>query len=199
MQARELLGKIAREGANYHSRSVLDLAEQAYLSAGRLSQLTLSAYNMGVPGATAEITRVHMVELHALGTVLARLGTEANAIQKNTTAGLSELDATLNAIDEALSTPALVAFTNPLETQSSSGGYSFELLRLSSDFANEVATLARQTMLLTREMRAHVAPFRLDQTQGGEIDLPLYRPGTGYSNPSSQGPLGHEQVSWFQG
>lgn len=198
-QARELLGKIAREGANYHSRSVLDLAEQAYLSAGRLSQLAMTAYNLGVPGASAEITRAQMNELHALGTLLAQLGTEANAIQKNTTAGLTELDAALSAIDEARSVPASPSFTNPIDTQPSASTYSFDLLKLSSDFANEVATLARQTMLLTREMRTHVAPFRLDQTQGSEIDLPLYTPGTGYSGPASLDQTDHKQISWYQG
>lgn len=199
-QARDLLGKIAREGANYHARSVLDLAEQAYLSAGRLSQLSMTAYNLGAPGATAEITRAQMNELHALGSLLAQLGTEANAIQKNTTAGLNELDATLSAIDEAWAAPAIPSFTNPVDTQPAVSNYSFDLLRLSTDFANEVATLARQTMLLTREMRTHVAPFRLDQTQGneGEIDLPLYTPGTGYSSPSSHEPMDREQISWYQ-
>jgi methyl-accepting chemotaxis protein len=199
MQARELLGKIAREGANYHARSVLDLAEQAYLSAGRLSQLALTAYNLGVPGATAAITRAQMNELHALGTLLSHLGAEANAIQKNTTAGLSEFDAVLKAIDEAWSIPTSAFVVDEVDAQQATSGYSFDLLRLSSEFANEVATLARQTMLLTREMRAHVAPFRLDQTQGSEIDLPLYTPGTDYSSPQSQNPIDPEQISWYQG
>jgi methyl-accepting chemotaxis protein len=41
--ARELVRKIEREGGNQHLHAVSDLAEQANLSAGRISQLTLAA------------------------------------------------------------------------------------------------------------------------------------------------------------
>ena len=41
--ARELVRRIAREGANYRSQELRDYAEQAYLSAGRVSQLAMSA------------------------------------------------------------------------------------------------------------------------------------------------------------
>lgn len=178
VQARELLGRIAREGVNYRARSVLDLAEQAYLSAGRLSQLTMTTYTMGAPGATAEVTRAQMDELRALGALLARLGAEANAIQKNTTTGLNELDTTLNAIDQAWNAPTAPAREEPARVQPDMNGYSIDMLKLSNEFADEMVALARQTMMLTREMRAHIAPFRLDQVPENEVDLPLYAPGT---------------------
>jgi methyl-accepting chemotaxis protein len=177
-QARDLIGRIAREGVNHHSRVVLDLAEQAYLSAGRLSQLALTAYNVGSHGVTAEVTNAQMDELRALGELLSRLGTAANAIQKNTTASLRELDSELTAIDEAWSV-AVTPGSAPLgESQQTVGGYSIDVLKLSNEFADEVVALARQSMTLTLEMRAHMAPFRLDQVPNGDMDLPMYTPGT---------------------
>jgi hypothetical protein len=172
------MGKLAREGVNHHSRVVSDLAEQAYLSAGRLSQLALTAYNVGVPGTTVELTNAQMDELRALGALLARLSSEANAIQKNTTASLSKLDSTLTAIDEAWNTAFASSRAQPGEIQQTVGGYSVDVLRLSNEFAEEVVVLARQSMMLTREMRAHIAPFRLDQVQSSDMDLPMYTPGT---------------------
>lgn len=172
------MGRLAREGANHHSRVALDLAEQAYLSAGRLSQLALTAYNLGTPAATAEITNAQMDELRALGALLARLGTKANAIQQSTTASLSELDSTLSAIGEAWTAPTVSTSVRDGDTQQTVGGYSVDVLRISNEFAEEVVLLARQSMTLTREMRAHMAPFRLDQTQSSEMDLPMYTPGT---------------------
>jgi hypothetical protein len=50
-----------------------------------------------------------------------------------------------------------------------------------------------------REMRAGVAPFRIDQNQGSEIDLPPYTPGSGYSSPPAHIPMDPEQISWYQG
>lgn len=138
-----------------------------------------------------------MEELRTLGSLLSRLGTEANAIQKNTTTGLSELDATLKAVGEAWDATASASSTGPASGQQAVDGHTLDLLRLSSDFAQDLATLARQTMLLARDMRAHVAPFRLDPAQGGEIDLPLYTPGTGYG--SQQAPSSSEPISWYQG
>jgi methyl-accepting chemotaxis protein len=175
-QARDLLGKIAREGVNQRSRSVLDLAEQAYLSAGRLSQLAMTAYNNGYPGVGAEVTHAQMDELRTLGALLSQLGTEAAAIQKNATFSLSELDATLTSIDEALKTSM---YADSAFTRQGVGGYSVEsLLQLSSEFAQEMVTLARQTMFLTRDMRGHVALFRLDQSPEDESEMSLYTPGT---------------------
>lgn len=175
-QAREQLGKIAREGVNHRSRLVLDLAEQAYLSAGRLTQLALTAYNQGAPLATAATTNAQMDELRALGALLSRLGAEASAIQKNATTGLNELDTTLHAINEAWNASA--AMPRADDGQQQVGGYSLDVLKLSNEFAEEVVALARQTMMLTRELRSHMEPFRLDQVQGSDVDLPMYTPGT---------------------
>jgi methyl-accepting chemotaxis protein len=175
-QARDLLGKIAREGVNQRSRSVFDLAEQAYLSAGRLSQLTMTTFNNGFPGVGAEAMHAQIDELRTLGTLLSQLGAEAAAIQKNATLGLSELDETLTNIDETLRASA---YAEPNIARQDVGGYSVEsLLRLSSEFAQEMVTLARQSMFLTRDMRGHVALFRLDQAQAAEAEMSLYTPGT---------------------
>ena len=119
-----------------------------------------------------------MDELRALGALLSRLGAEAGAIQKNATAGLSELDTTLHVIDEAWNTSVATANAGANATQQQVGGYSLDVLKLSNEFAEEVVALARQTMMLTRELRAHMAPFRFDQTQGSDADLPMYVPGT---------------------
>lgn len=182
--ARDVLGKIAREGVNYHARAVLDLAEQAYLSAGRVTQLAVTAYNVGAPGATPSVTQAQMDELRTLGVLITRLGSEANAIQKNAVAGLSELDSTLSAIDDAWNAPraanAEVVFPGPQAAQpvqQVGSESSVDVLKLSHDFAEEVVALSQQMMILTREMRAHMVQFRLDPS-GREMDVPMYTPGT---------------------
>jgi methyl-accepting chemotaxis protein len=79
-QAREALRQIAQDGSLAHARAVLDLSEQAYLSAGRVSQVAFAATQQRDLD-DARTAQRQLEELHALGEILRRLGVEARATQ----------------------------------------------------------------------------------------------------------------------
>lgn len=193
--ARELVRVVARSGANHHARAVLDLSEQAYIAAGRLSELiaspTRQATSTPADALASALTPAILSELRTLGSLLQRVGIEANAIQQNTGVKLAELDGTLAEIPAALqsaarpsegagfsasSTPSAPAMTS---TQM------LDLVRLSSTFAQDAASMARQVIGITDELRAGLLPFRLEAASPTERGEPaLYAPGTGFSEPA---------------
>lgn len=188
--ARELLRQMAREGANHHARNVLDMAEQAYISAGRVSQLSMSLANQR-SGGRDEIMRGQMDELRTLGGLLARLGSEAHAIQRNTGVGLAELDATLDQLSRTSQTLPLPRMGLSSSAPAMGSANLMDLVRLSSGFAQDVAALARQMMIINQEMRSGVAPFRLDANDASSNST-LYAPGTGYNEPARFEQFGQE-------
>lgn len=187
-QGRELLRQMAREGASQHARASLDLAEQAYLSAGRLSQLVMALANQRTSGSEAmdALIQGQMEELRTLGTLLARLGNEAHTLQVGAGSGLKELDAVLEQIGRTAREAPQVRGGSPGSAPAMGTAQVFELVRLSSGFAQDVAALARQIAAITQEMRSGVAPFRLENSD--EDTSMLYAPGTGYNNE----PVGYE-------
>lgn len=173
--AREQLMRVAREGANYHARAVLDLAEQAHLAASRIAQLTTGA-------AAAGSTREQQVyEVQNLDSLLVRLGKEAYAIQQNTTKGLAELDAALEQIGVSARAQGDAGIRglgrNSLPGGAMAPAQAYQFSRMAASFAQDVATLARQLMLVTQEMRAGVTPFQLDPN--AEENDAFYMPGMG--------------------
>src|SRR5262249_46731910 len=95
-RAHDLVRLFAEEGASGHARATVDLAEQAYLSAGRLSQITLSAMTQRPTGYTEQVVQAQMEELRTLGKLLVRLGEEARAVQVGNAEQVAELDAVLD-------------------------------------------------------------------------------------------------------
>jgi hypothetical protein len=160
-RARELVRQVAREGANHHSRAALDFAEQAYLSAGQINQLAVTAHTAlaqrNVRGID-EALRRQMEELQTLGTLLAQVGAAAQAIQRNTTTRLADLDMVLQEVAQVARTVG--APVQPGAAPASVAQYD-ELHRLTSTFAHDVMLLARQTLAVAQELRAGAAPFRL--------------------------------------
>jgi methyl-accepting chemotaxis protein len=190
---RELVRRIARDGAGGHSKELHDYAEQSYLSAGRISQLAMSAMNALEQRSASTIEQAlyaQLAELRTLGALLAQIGVAAQSIQHNSTRQLADLDATLESIFalavDSSPEPSVVSSSTPLSPNVSASLPPAELARLAEGFARDVAQMARQVNALTQELRTGVLPFRLDPTapEGGD----LYAPGTGYGEmPSGYG------------
>lgn len=184
-QARELVRRVAREGANNYARNTLDYAEQAYLSAGRISQFTVSARDALAQRNAAALDNIltqQMQELRTLGGLLGQVGTAAASIQRNTTAGITALDTKLQQIAGLAESGTVVVAAG--STPTLNGSQVYDLLRLSQGFAQDMATFSRQLMGVTQEVRAGVSPFRISPQ---EEDALLYEPGTGYAEPAAFG------------
>jgi methyl-accepting chemotaxis protein len=160
--AREMVRQLARAGANYHARAVLDLAERAYSSAERLSQITVTIAKQQQSYGMDELVRAQMDEVRTLGAVLTQMGTEAYGIQQNTGTKLSELDAVLARLSLAPHAPSYPASGTPSSTPSMAGAALYDIVRLSNGFAQDIATLTRQKLVVTSELRSGLAPYRLE-------------------------------------
>jgi hypothetical protein len=190
---RELVRRIAREGAGGYSKELHDYAEQSYLSAGRISQLAMSAMNALEQRSASTIEQAlyaQLAELRTLGALLSQIGVAAQAIHHNSSRQLADLDATLESIFalavESGSEASVISTSTPISPHVSPAVPPAELARMAEAFAREVAQMARQVNLLTQELRTGVLPFRLDPTAPESADL--YAPGTGYGEmPSGYG------------
>jgi hypothetical protein len=72
----------------------------------------------------------------------------------------------------------------------------FDLIRLATSFAQDMAALARQITMIAQETRASLTPFRLDT--GYSDDALLYAPGTGYGEPAAYGVFGRDPASTWE-
>lgn len=181
--ARELVRRIAREGASYRSQELRDYAEQAYLSAGRVSQLAMSAgvaLEQRSVGAIESVLRSQLEELRTLGRLLAQLGAAAYGVQQNSSKELSDLDAAIARLSAVATDVGIMpsGTSAPASTPPGQLGadQSAELSRLSAAFARDVAQMARHVGTLTHELRSGVTPFRVDNASE---ESSLYAPGTG--------------------
>jgi methyl-accepting chemotaxis protein len=182
-QAREALHQLAREGSATHARAVLELAEQAYLSAGRVSQLALAATQQQPSHYSEQSARLQLEELHMLGEILQRLGMEARATQHTGGERIAQIDAALDRAGSAVRDGSVRETVSAYGGSSPPSGVSGQDLgRLASTFAREVATLSRQIMVITQELRAGLTAFRIEA--GAQQDPTLYPPGSGYRDGS---------------
>jgi hypothetical protein len=187
-QARGVSRALAREGSSTHARATLDLAEQAYLSAGRVSQMVNQmalATTQGQPEQYGkQSAQLQLEELRTLGEILRRLGAEARAIQNTDGDRLAQMDAALERVGVAVRDGNAREFVGVSGSPSNPGGVNVQTMgRLASTFAQEVATLSRQVMVITQEMRAGLTSFRIES--GAQPDPTLYPPGSGYRDGSS--------------
>jgi hypothetical protein len=193
-QAREALHQLAREGSAAHARTVLELAEQAYLSAGRVSQLALAATQQQPAHYSEQSARLQLEELHTLGEILQRLGTEARLTQNTGGEQIAQIDAALDragsAVRDGSAREAVSSYGGSPHPSAVSGQ---DLGRLASTFAREVATLSRQIMVITQELRAGLTAFRIEA--GAQQDPTLYPPGAGYRGPADGSPSASEPWS----
>ncbi|HEX9068549.1 MAG TPA: methyl-accepting chemotaxis protein [Ktedonobacterales bacterium] len=178
-RARELVRLIAREGAGSHARTAFDAAEQAYLSAGRLSQLALSLDTQRKDAYSAHLVSAQIEELRTLGGLLTRVGHATQAVQQHSAMRLTELDSALDRI----STVKLGGATDPALPP---GAARPDISRAALVYAQDIATQAREVMSLMQDMRANLATFRLEG--GAPQGTMLYTPGATGNEPGlSQG------------
>ena len=188
-QAREALRQLAEEGSAAHARAVLDLAEQAYLSAGRVSQMALAATQRQLTEYGEQTAQLQLEELHTLGEILRRLGAEARATQSTGGERLAQIDAALERVGVAVREGSAREIVGAYGSSPNPGSVSGQDLgRLASTFAQEVSTLSRQITVITQELRAGLTAFRIES--GGQHETTLYPPGSGYREvaPPDSGP-----------
>jgi hypothetical protein len=174
--ARETLRQLAREGSVSHARATLDLAEQAYLSAGRVSQMALAAAQRQPAEYGEQVTQLQLEELHTLGEILRQLGAEARATQNTGGERIAAIDVALERAGSAVRDGSAREVVGAYGSSPSLSAQDFG--RLASTFAQDVSTLSRQVMVITQELRAGLTVFRMES--GGQPDPTLYPPGSGY-------------------
>jgi methyl-accepting chemotaxis protein len=187
-QAREALRQLAEEGSAAHARAVLDLAEQAYLSAGRVSQMALATTQRQLTEYGEQTAQLQLEELHMLGEILRRLGAEARATQRTGGERLAQIDAALERVGIAVregSAREIVGAYNSSPNPGSVSGQ--DLGQLASTFAQEVSALSRQIKVIAQELRAGLTAYRIESS--GQHEPTLYPPGSGYRDlPPDSGP-----------
>lgn len=183
-RARGLLMQLAREGTNQRARTVVETAEQIYLSAGRLSQITQT-----LPGARSidmieYVAQSLIQELYSLEALVVRLGSEAFAIQKDAGRSLTELDAALkqlaNTVREVDAAPQYPSLSGQDAATGVPNPQTYDFVRLGVGFAQEMSSMSRRLRVIAQEMQAGVAPFHLD---AADANASYFSPDAEYSLP----------------
>ncbi|MBA3825137.1 MAG: hypothetical protein H0X24_14725 [Ktedonobacterales bacterium] len=172
--ARDLVHYTAREGATAHVQSLLESAEEAYLSVNRLNQLVSALTEARSPSTVAHLAQLQGQELAALESALRRLGTEAFTAQKTSVAGLNELNTTIEQIATATrnhlpSGRGVAGDSNAVPAQATGG------------FVQEMADLAAELLHVVQEMRTGLTSFRLESDQLAQGQHPNYAPPAYYA------------------
>jgi hypothetical protein len=167
LRARDLVRNLARDGAYQQAHAVYELAEQAYLASGRLSQLISQGAAPGQP-ASERATQAQLGELRTLSEVLTQLGYVAQSARQQTGTQLGALEAALDQIG-TLTVRAVGREASPAWLGAAPGTPPVDLVRLAGAFAHDVGALARQILHISAEMREGLTPFRLEAGPGGDL------------------------------
>jgi hypothetical protein len=153
---------LTRDGAYQQAHTVYELAEQAYLAAGRLAQLITQA----APGERA--IQAQLAELRTLSEVLSQLGYAAQGARQQTGAQVGALESALDQIG-TLAVRTVARDVSPAWLGAAPGTPPVDLARLSGAFATDVAALAQQILHISSEMREGMTNFRFETGPGGEM------------------------------
>ncbi|HEX9037807.1 MAG TPA: HAMP domain-containing protein [Ktedonobacterales bacterium] len=153
-----LISRLASNDASARAQEALDAAQQAYLSGGRLTQLTQQVARTEPGVAPAQVADVMMDELRRLEGFLQRLGRDVYVMRKTSDTVVEEMRETLTQITIA----PRVSAASPATAAVASDGQIFEFIHLASSFAQETTALARQSLVVAEEMRVSVSPFKYD-------------------------------------
>lgn len=159
----QLISRLTTNDASARAQEALDVAQQAYLSGGRLTQLTQAVARLEPGVAPAQVADAMLDELRRLEKLLQRLGRDVFVMRKAT-------DGTVEEMREALArmTVAPVVSAPPaMVAGAAADGQLFEFIHLASSFAQETTSLARQSLVVAEEMRASVSPFQYDAPLAG--------------------------------
>ncbi|GCE25987.1 hypothetical protein KDA_14710 [Dictyobacter alpinus] len=180
-QTRELIQQVANEEIVQRLRSTLRLAEQATNTIDRLTNLpqTASALNMG-----PDELRTHFQEdLRTLSNLNQRIAREMQTSQKSSARGFQEIEKEMAQIMNK---------AQLLKTQNSDGSIPRantealqEMIKHSTQFANDVHAMARQVNHLAQEVRTGIVNFQLDTVDSGGNLPALSQPTFAQSSPSN--------------
>ncbi len=178
--ARDQARVLMSEGAAARARVVVDLAEQAYLSAQRVRQLALTTADPLAPAQQQQLTALREQETQHLSGVLVRLANSAQNIDRETIDGLTVLTQSLDRASETARTlpaegAARAQGSGPIGAPLSQA-HAQSFARLGAAYGQEVAALARHMIVIAQEMRAGLAPFQLGQDDGMRSYEPLSAP-----------------------
>ena len=152
-----LINKLASTDAGARAQEALDVAQQAYLSRGRLTQLTQEVAKPQPGGSPARLTDAMIDELRLLERLLRELGRDVYAMRLTSDATIQEMR---EALTELAVAPQVGAAYELSEVATES--QLFEFIHLASSFAQETTTLARQSLVVAEDMRVSVTPFQYD-------------------------------------
>jgi methyl-accepting chemotaxis protein len=184
-RTRELVHQERHRDLSQSWHGALEYAEQIYLSAGRVSQLTRAAHlalqQRSAPDIEAAL-RSQVEELRTMGHTLNALASLAKSAHEHATARNPQLEEALDQLAraaqvEALPTP-VPSWRPSYSSQprdASAAQVPLELMaQQATVFAQDTYTLVRHMLRITHEMRASAAPFR---RQAGFQDSALSIPG----------------------
>jgi methyl-accepting chemotaxis protein len=173
-RARDLVYQISQEGTSGRLRSVLEHAEEAYLSLTRMNQLVTSLPQARSPATVAHLAQLQAQEIVMLEGALRKLGNEASAMQNNAQRGLNDLFGVLEQIATALRDGALAMPGGDSTLQMSNIS---AIMRIANMYAQEMAELSNELTIVIQEMRTGIAPFRLENMDGSAAYMgPQSRP-----------------------
>jgi len=189
--------KLNATGAN-----LLDPLEQA----SRLCQQVLAEQL----SRNAVSDRTTIQRIRSLETLIGHLGTAVQTFQKNAAQSLAEVYANINQLSITARSASIENTHNPAGAFAGlTSTQAHELARLTEGFAREVTGLAQSLHRMTEEMRASLAPFRLDTTQSSQQVNPITEPdwqGSRASHPvtepgwrSRQQPNPVTKPDWLKG
>ncbi len=166
-QARSVVTLLASEGKLAQLRQVLEVAEEVFLSARRLRQLTAGFSEARNRGTLDRLARLQEQEIGRLEGTLQQLGTMSYMLQRQMATELRDLNHTLDQIEQSIST-----VVNTRTAQAFPQGRESQVLQLATNYSREVHEITQELYLLTQDLRGGVVPFRTD---GETMDFPVDR------------------------
>ncbi|GCE18176.1 HAMP domain-containing protein [Dictyobacter kobayashii] len=183
-QIRELMHQVSNDEILQHMRTTLGISEQVSNTIDRLSKLPKTASTLNM---SAEELRVHFVEdLRTLDNLNKRLLQEIQISQRTTARGFEEIEkemAQITAKARLLKPQSSDAATPRANTEAIQ-----EIVKHSTQFANEMHALARQITQMAQEIRTGIVNFQLDTVDSGSNFPVLSQPGFAQNAPTQNSP-----------
>ncbi len=172
-RVRDIVYVLAQEGSVAPMRTILEAAEEAYLSSSRFKQLLTGLREARSADTVVHLTQLMVQELASFDAAIHRIGNEAYVAQQRTSGGLQQVSAALEQI--AVPSQPIIAAGNV----SLSPAAHADVVRTAAGFAQEVGALSQELQIIIQEMRASIAPFRVEEVEP-EGPVPAVGPMAGY-------------------
>ena len=174
-RVRDIVYALAQEGSVAPMRNILEAAEEAYLSSSRFKQLIAGLREARSADTVVHLTQLMAQELASFDAAIHRIGNQAYTAQQRTSGSLQQVGIALDQI--ASSSQPLTAGWQ--ENVSLSPAAHADLAHTATGFAQEVGALSQELQIIIQEMRASIAPFRVEEAEA-EGPVPAVGPMAGY-------------------